>query len=210
MIKNLLFDLGGVIMNIRRQNCVEAFRRLGMANPDAYLGEYSQSGPFQCIEDGSCSISEFHDEIRRIVGNPGLTGEAIDEAFGKFLLGIPEARLDELVRLRATYRVYLLSNTNPVMWGREIKWAFEQQGHDVDWYFDGIVKSYEARCMKPDPRIFEFACARLGIQAGETLFLDDSQKNLDAAAALGFRTLLVKPGSEFYTLLGEYPGIHLI
>lgn len=209
MIKNLLFDLGGVIMNIRRENCADAFRELGMANPDDFLGEYAQAGAFAGIEDGSLTIPEFHDEIRRIIGRDDLTAEEIDRAFGKFLLGIPVHRLEELRELRKHYRIYLLSNTNPIMWRDGIADAFKAEGHEAAWYFDGIVKSYEARCMKPAAAIFRYTEDKLGIKPEETLFLDDSQKNLDAAAALGFHTLLVSPGQEFYTLLKECHEITL-
>ncbi|MCM1483763.1 MAG: HAD family phosphatase [Muribaculaceae bacterium] len=204
MIKNLLFDLGGVIMNIRRENCAEAFRQLGMADPDKFLGEYAQAGAFAGIENGSLSIEEFHDEIRRIIGRPDLTAGQIDTAFGKFLLGIPRHRLEELRELRKHYKVYMLSNTNPIMWRDGIAEAFRQEGHDVNYYFDGIVRSYEAHSMKPDEAIFRYTVDKLGITPEETLFIDDSQKNLDAAAALGFHTLLAAPGSEFYTLIKNY------
>lgn len=207
MIKNLLFDLGGVIMDIRRDNCIAAFRELGMAHPEEFLGEYVQSGPFEGIENGSVSAPEFRDEIRRAIGNPSLTDSQIDTAFQRFLIGIPRRRLEELRRLHGRYRLYVLSNTNPIMWNDKISSEFRQEGHDVDYYFDGIVRSYEARSMKPDPEIFRFAERTLGIRPDETLFLDDSQKNLDSAAALGFHTLLVPPGTEFYDLLKHYPGI---
>ena len=68
-------------------------------------------------------------------------------------------------------------------------------------YFDGIVTSFEARSIKPDAKIFHTVVEKLGLKPEETLFLDDSQKNLDAAAQLGFQTLLVTPGSEFFELL---------
>lgn len=207
MIKNLLFDLGGVIMDIRRENAVEALQQLGMADADSFLGEYSQQGPFEGLENGSLTIAGFHEAIRRIIGNPNLEGKKIDKAFGKFLLGIPMRRLGELEKLHEHYNIYMLSNTNPIMWADGIDKAFRQQGKDVDYYFDGIVRSYVAGVMKPAPGIFEYTITVLGIKPEETLFLDDSQRNLDAATAFGFHTLLVPPGSEFYELLRTYPHI---
>ncbi len=209
MIKNLLFDLGGVIMDIRRENCVRAFEALGMGDADGLLGEYSQAGVFAGIENGELTVDQFHDEIRRIIGRQELTDGEIDAAFQKFLIGIPAHRLEELDRLHRHFRIYMLSNTNPIMWAGEINRNFRQDGHDVDYYFDGIVRSYEAGAMKPDERIFREVIGRFGIDPAETLFLDDSQRNLDAAARLGFQTLLVSPGSEFYALLKEYPGLDI-
>lgn len=202
MIHNLLFDLGGVIMDIRRENCVKAFSRLGMADADTWLGEYRQSGPFADIEDGSATVEMFHDSIRDIIGSD-VSDESIDEAFGKFLIGIPRYRLEQLDALHHRFGIYMLSNTNPIMWHDGIAHNFAQEGHDVNYYFDGIVRSYEARAMKPDLKIFQEVIDRFGIRPEETLFLDDSQTNLDAAASMGFATLLVPPGKEFYPLIAE-------
>lgn len=208
MIKNLLFDLGGVIMNIRREDCVSAFKAIGMADADKYLGEYSQAGPFKGIEDGSYTIDRFHEEIRKLIPQE-VSDEAIDTAFGKFLTGIPVERLRELEKLHRRFGIYMLSNTNPIMWADGIDRNFRKDGHDVDYYFDGIVKGYEAGAMKPDPAIFRTVIERLGIKPDETVFFDDSEKNLEAAREFGFHSILVKPGDEFMQLLGSYPGVEL-
>lgn len=199
MIKNLLFDLGGVIMEIRRKNCVKAFEALGMAEADTLLGEYSQSGVFAGLEDGSLSVERFHDEIRRIIGR-SVSDDQIDTAFQRFLVGIPEHRLEALEELHKRFSLYLVSNTNPIMWNDEIRRNFCKQGKDAGYYFDGVVLSYETGAMKPDRRIFDCVVERFGIKPDETLFFDDSRSNLEAAAAMGFHTLLVSPGSEFMEL----------
>ena len=208
MIKNLMFDLGGVIMEIRRQNCVEAFKKLGMENPDDFLGEYRQSGPFADIESGAATPAQFRDEIRRLLP-PGVTDSQIDEAFGKFLVGIPIHRLEELEELKKHFSLYMLSNTNPIMWADGIARNFRQQGHNVNHYFKGIVRSYEAKVMKPDAKIFLEAEHRFGIKPSETIFLDDSKTNCAAAEALGFKTIHVAPGTEFMELLRNYPGLDI-
>ncbi len=202
MIKNLLFDLGGVIMEIRRENCVEAMKAIGMADADEYLGEYSQKGPFAKIEDGEWSEKQFHDGIREIIGSD-VSDDTIDRAFNAFLIGIPEQRLNELVELHKRFNIYMVSNTNPIMWRMKIADEFSKQGHDVNYYFDGVVRSYKAKCMKPDRKIFELVEQKFDIKPQETVFFDDSKRNLDAAAEMGFHTILVKPGDEFYSLLGK-------
>lgn len=200
MIKNLLFDLGGVIMDIRRLNCVKAFERIGMADADSFLGEYSQKGPFLKLEAGEITSSQFRDEVRKLIKGE-VTDEQIDSAFCDFLIGIPAQRLVALRELKKRYGIYMLSNTNPIMWNSRIAEEFRQEGYDVNHYFDGIVTSFEACSIKPDRKIFETVIAQCGIKPAETLFLDDSQKNLDAAAELGFHTVLVTPGSEFINLI---------
>lgn len=209
VIKNLLFDLGGVIMEIRRQNCIEAFHKLGMKNPEEFLGEYVQAGPFMGIENGSMTPDDFHNTLRPYL-RPGVTDAEIDEAFNKFLIGIPEYRLDELKKLKkAGFGIYMLSNTNPIMWHSKIAAEFRKQGLDgPESYFDGIVTSFRAKVMKPQKGIFDYAQEQLGIRPEETIFLDDSQANLDAASKLGYETLLVTPGAEFSALLAT-KGINI-
>ena len=200
MIKNLLFDLGGVIMDIRRLNCVASFERLGMKNADSFLGEYSQKGPFLQLEEGAISEEEFRTAVRALIDGE-VSDEQIDSAFCDFLVGIPKYRLEQLRQLKKSYNIYMLSNTNSIMWRSRIAEDFRQEGLEREDYFDGIVTSFEAQSIKPDAKIFHTVVEKLGINPDETLFLDDSQKNLDAAAQLGFHTLLVTPGSEFFELL---------
>lgn len=200
MIKNLLFDLGGVIMDIRRLNCVASFERLGMKDADSFLGEYSQKGPFLQLEEGAISEAEFRTAVRQFIDGE-VSDEQIDSAFCDFLVGIPKYRLEQLRELKKQYGIYMLSNTNSIMWHSRIAEDFRQEGLKREDYFDGIVTSFEARSIKPDAKIFHTVVEKLGIKPEETLFLDDSQKNLDAAAELGFQTLLVTPGSEFFELL---------
>lgn len=196
MIKNLLFDLGGVIMDIKRTDCVKAFENIGMDDADSFLGEYSQKGPFLKLEEGSITPEQFREEVRKLIPNK-VSDTEIDDAFCRFLIGIPLHRLAALRRLRNNYRIYMLSNTNPIMWNSRIAEEFRQEGYDVNHYFDGIVTSFEAKSMKPQKKIFETVINQCGILPEETLFFDDSRKNLDTAQELGFRTALIEPGTEF-------------
>lgn len=117
-IKNLLFDLGGVIMDIERERCVEALTALGMEGANEMLGLYVQSGPFLKLEEGEMSPHEFCDEVRRRIpgGGGDVTDEQVHEALNAFLIGIPAHRLVELRMLRNDFGIYLLSNTNPIMY----------------------------------------------------------------------------------------------
>lgn len=203
MIKNLLFDLGGVIIDIKRQNCVDAFEALGLENPDSYFGEYAQTGIFMQIEDGSIDTETFHRELARKLP-PHVSSAQIDAAFQQFIIGIPAHRLHALRKLKHDgYNIYLLSNTNPVMWNGIIESEFRKEGLDRQSYFDGMVTSFEARAAKPDPEIFRYTIEKLGINPAETLFFDDSQANVDAAIALGFNAVLVEPGTEFTQYIPE-------
>lgn len=204
-IRNLLFDLGGVVVDIRRRNCVDAFVRLGLPDAESYFGEYAQTGIFMALEDGSASTDEFHNVLRKAFPNPGVVSDnQIDEAFERFIVGIPEHRLRALEELRKRYGIYLLSNTNPVMWDGVLAREFAKRPPmRREDYFDGMVTSFEARSAKPDAGIFRYAISKLGIKPEETLFLDDSIANVEAARALGFQAVHVAPGTEFMDLLND-------
>lgn len=204
-IKNLLFDLGGVIMDIDKNNCVRAFRQLGLADAGTYFGDFKQTGPFALLESGAIDPAEFHRYMHEKISD--VTDAQIDEAFEAFLTGIPVRRLEHLRTLRRRYGVYMLSNTNPIMWNSFIAQQFRQEGFDRDHYFDGIVTSFEAKVMKPDAGIFEYARRKLGIDPAATMFLDDSESNCRAAADLGWQTAHVRPGTEFMDILDQ---LHLL
>lgn len=195
-IKNLLFDLGGVIIDLKLQNCIDYMTELGMVDADKMFDAYTQTGEFAQLEEGAISPDEFRDAMRKRFTRP-VTDEQIDEGICRFLLGLPVNRLKELRTLRKHYKTYLLSNTNPIMFEHKIREYFQQEGLEMEDYFDGIVVSYEAKASKPDPRIFAYTITHLGIKPEETLFFDDSQRNIDAARALGFNVHLVMPGTEF-------------
>lgn len=202
MIQNLLFDLGGVIMEIERQRCVNAYERLGFSDADSFLGEYAQQGAFADLESGSITPALFRDFIRNKIGNPVSDAE-IDNAFEQFLIGIPVHRLRALEKLHRNYGIYMLSNTNAIMWNGKIAAEFRKDGHHIDHYFDGIVTSFTAKCMKPSAEIFDYAAHNLGLDPTTTLFLDDSEANCQSARALGWNAQVVTPGTEFADILRQ-------
>ena len=199
-IKNLLFDQGGVIVDIRRDQCLDELKLLGMDHPEKLIGLYKQEGPFFALENGDITVEQFHDALRPLMPQ-GVTDEQMDYAFSSFIVGIPLHRLQALRELRKRYKTYILSNTNPIMFEGIIARNFAQEGLDVNAYFDGVTVSYKARSNKPDRQIFDYAIATMGINPEETLFFDDGQENLDAAAKLGFKTALVEPGCEFMDII---------
>ncbi len=196
-VKNLMFDLGGVIMDIKRANCIAALEALGLEKANEMLGEYVQSGAFGQMEEGRISADDFFDAMRAEIGKD-VSNEAIRDALNAFLLGIPVHRLRLLEELRKHYGVYLLSNTNPIMFDSKIADEFAKDGKKTEDYFDGMVKSYETGyTSKPDVKIYQYAIDKFGFKnPSETLFFDDSQINVEAARSAGFQAFLVKPGVD--------------
>lgn len=191
-------------MDLDRDRCVRAFERLGMKDADDFLGVYGQKGAFLALESGEIDADEFHAQVRPMIDRENVSDEEIDAAFNEFLIGIPVHRLESLRELRRDYKVYLLSNTNPIMVNGKIAEEFRKEGREMADYFDGIFTSYEAKCCKPGKAIFDYTEKVGGLNPSETLFFDDSQSNVDAARSYGFNSVLVRPGDEFTTLLEEF------
>lgn len=189
-IKNIIFDFGGVLIDLDRQACVNAFVELGMNNVNEYLADYKQGGIFSRLETGEISSGQFRDEIRKIIGKP-LNDKDIDNAWMKFVLDVPSEKLNLLLKLRKKYRLFMLSNTNAIHIDNIIGPAFEKNGHKFADYFEKAYYSHEIGYAKPDREIFDFMLRDAGIKASESLFLDDAEANVKTARELGFETYKV-------------------
>lgn len=189
--KNVIFDLGGVIIDIKREAAVKALDNLGIVEADRLLGEYEQKGIFLMLEEGRVSDSEMYDSLLALV-NPGTTCTDIKTAFEAFLIGIPVERLRKIEAIRAKgYRTYVLSNTNPIFYNDWIARAFRQDGKSINDYFDGIVVSFQELMCKPNPDIFRNLVNRYRLEPSETVFLDDSEANCSSASNLGIHTVCI-------------------
>lgn len=192
-IKNLIFDLGGVIIDLERRMAIDALDRLGLRDASALLGEYEQKGPFLLLEKGEISSSELYDILLPHC-KKGTTCNDIRDAFEEFLRDIPVERLQMLDKLREKgYKLYVLSNTNPIMYNHWIDNAFRNDGKSINDYFDGIVTSYQERMCKPDPDLFKKVTDRYRLKPEETLMLDDSEANVKAARSIGLQAKRIMP-----------------
>lgn len=194
-IKNIIFDLGGVVIDLDRNRAVARLQELGLADADDLLGLYRQDGIFLQLETGKISAADFFDHIQEKI--LGFTGKSvsctqIQKAFNAFLIDIPVERLQTIRRLRDKgYRTFVLSNTNPVMYDSWIKEKFRQEGLEIDDYFDGIVKSFSEGMCKPNVKIFEIPLHRYSLNAEETVMLDDSEENCEGARKAGMRAVKI-------------------
>lgn len=193
IVKNIIFDLGGVIINLERERAAEAMKELGIQEAENMLGDYAQKGIFFLLEEGQVSDAELYDSMLPLCA-PGTTCTDIMNAFEKFLLDLPMERLKTLDTLRAKgYRLFVLSNTNPIMFDNWIANAFKKDGKSMQDYFDGIVVSFQEQACKPNPKIFTNLLERYKLNPEETIFLDDSKANCDAAESLGIRAIQISP-----------------
>ena len=204
MVKNILFDMGGVIIPISHETAVSRFKELGVSDAEKRLDSYTQQGIFGALEEGKITDEDFRRELSLLVGRE-LTWEQCQYAWLGYMMEVPRRNLEILQRLREEgYRVILLSNTNPFI----IRWAtsseFDGQGHGIDHYLDAAYMSYRCGCMKPAEAFFRQVIETEQILPEETLFLDDGPRNIEAAKQLGIRTFLVENGADWTGNIREY------
>lgn len=196
-IKNVVFDLGGVLVDLDIEKCREAFRTLGMPQVAEIINPYHPAEMIGRLEVGAITFREACDEMRTLCARPDITDEQIAWAYGEFLLGVPVEKIRQIAALRrAGIRTYVLSNNNPSSM-RFIREMFEADGQTMDDYFDKMYLSYQMKILKPSPEIFRAMAADAGMEPSETLFIDDSKSNADAAHALGFAVYMPAPGEDF-------------
>lgn len=201
MIKNIVFDLGGVVIALSYEQAVRRFEEIGLRDARQHLDAFHQRGIFGQLEMGQIGKETFRQELSRLIGKE-VTAEACYYAWHGYVEAVPKRNLDMLLWLRQQgYHVCLLSNTNPYMmdWARSS--AFDGEGHPIDYYFDRLYLSYQLKVMKPSEEIFLKMLAGEQTHAEETLFIDDGRANVESAARLGMQTLYPQNNEDWTGML---------
>ena len=183
-IKNIVFDLGGVLVDLDFKNAINGLQQAGFANVKEQLQAFDQDGIFQKFELGEINADEFRTAIREN-STVTLTDEEVDTLWNSMLLEVPRKKLELILELRGKYMVYLLSNTNSIHWDYVCNNAFNYRGFRVNDYFEETFLSFEMHLAKPDKAIFEKVLHEANLLPEETLFIDDSEANCKAAEELG-------------------------
>ena len=186
--KNIIFDLGNVLVKLNPEGCIGAFKAIGM-------GELVDSNPqsegmklMSKLGVGMMTTEEFCEAARKLTGTD-VTNEDIIDAANKMLVEIPDYKKERLLQLKkAGYRLFLLSNTIDVHWGYCVEHLFPYQNHGVEDYFEHCFLSQRMHLAKPDARIYEEVIRQANINPDETLFIDDLKENCEAAEKLGIHT----------------------
>jgi putative hydrolase of the HAD superfamily len=192
-ICNIIFDLGGVILNIDYAKTTNAFIALGVENFEELYSQQHASSLFKQLECGKISTEEFMEEMKKY--SPGnLTPERITEAWDAMLINFPPERIELLKSLKSRYRTFLLSNTNAIhlkKFGQMYKDTMG--GGSLEDCFEKAYYSHLIGLRKPNKEAYEFVLNDQGLKPEETLFIDDTFPNIETAAALGIKTLYIKP-----------------
>ncbi len=199
-ITTLIFDFGGVLINLDLPKCIDNLRGTGFVNVDQFLSNFGQKDFFLKFENGQIDTPEFRNEIRKNTSDL-LSDEEIDTAWCSFLCDIPSEKISMLKELRKKYRLLLLSNTNPLHIEVSARIALEPYNTSLDELFDKCYLSYEMGLTKPSEDIFTALLNDANVTAQECLFLDDGLKNIETANSMGFATYLVDPSENLDFLL---------
>lgn len=197
VIKNIVFDLGGVIMTLDPAEALRRFKALGLSDAERYLDSYTQSGIFGHLEEGKITAEDFRSKLSSLTGHE-LTFDECKHAWLGYRKDVPQRNLDLLKELRAKdYRLILLSNTNPFMMDWALSSEFDGKGSSLNDYFDALYLSYRLGIMKPALDFFRQVLDNENILPEETLFVDDGPRNVEAAGKLGFMTMCPDNGSDW-------------
>lgn len=194
-IRNIIFDWGGVLLDLDVEGCLCAFEQAGATHIRPLLNGTNELGIFKDYECGKIDTPTFRQEICRLIGQ-SLPDAEIDRLWNSELLSIPQEKLELLWHLHSHYNLYLLSNTNELHWEHASPRVFQYQGKDTKECFKQIFLSFRMGVSKPDPAIFRTALQEAGLRPEETLFIDDSETNCRAAASIGIQVAHYIPGTD--------------
>jgi len=199
-IDTIIFDLGGVILNLDPQKTIEAFANITGLSAEQLL-EHSQEPVFKQYEKGEVSSDEFRNGLKEIF-HVNVKDSVLDNAWNAMLLDLPLDRLEMIGRLRPKLKTFVLSNTNEIHIA-----AFDEivtqatSGKIIQDYFDTVYYSHKVGMRKPSREIFEMVVNKNGLEKSNTLFIDDTLEHIETAKKIGLHTWHLTNQDELFTVL---------
>ncbi len=194
IIKNIIFDFGGVILDIEPQLTLNALQELGLKDLTRFASADFQKNVMDKFERGILCPETFRNKVREVM-DAKICNQDIDDAWNALLLDIPEKRIRTLEQVKQQYNIYLLSNSNEIhyeLYLRDLQLRFGYT--EFDALFHKAYFSFDLHLSKPNPDIFEFVMYQHKMKPEQTLFIDDSFEHIAAARSLGLKTYhLVHP-----------------
>ena len=195
-LKAIIFDLGGVILNIDYNKTLEAFCELGVVDFDEMYTQKSANPLFEKLEVGKVTNAQFFDEMRSAAGRH-LSDLQITKAWNAMLLDFRLDTLTFIENLRPRYKVFLLSNTNSIHLDAFYKTYANQIGtKPFEELFDGAYYSHQIGFRKPDSAAYQFVIEKNKLKSEECLFIDDSYQNIEGANLAGLNTIYLTPAMK--------------
>ena len=199
-IKNIIFDLGGVIMDIDVKHTLKAFSSLGIKNIEQYFGHGFAASFFSDHEAGRISDEDFLKEIKKLltdeVGGDGIaiSDEAVIDAWNALLLQFPPERISLLKEIRSRYRLFLFSNTNAIHYNKFREIYRNSFSGELEDLFEKAYFSHSLGHRKPDSGGFELIIRENDLDPKQTLFVDDAFINVEGALKTGLKGLYLPAG----------------
>lgn len=202
-IKNIIFDLGGVIINLDIPKTISEFNKLSNQPFESIYNQLQQTPVFDLFDKGQITEKDFFVELKKALRNE-VTDEELLFAWNAMLLDFPKHRLELLSKLKPNYRLFLLSNTNESHVLEFEKTLFASHGYqNLEPFFEKVYYSCRMNQRKPNADIFESVLNENNLIAEETLFIDDSPQHVEGALTLGIKAMLLEKNNEVEDLLKE-------
>jgi FMN phosphatase YigB (HAD superfamily) len=200
-IKNIIFDLGGVIINLDIPKTIAEFNKISQKPFESIYTQMQQTPLFDLFDKGQIPENDFFKTLRETL-NQEIPDEALVFAWNAMLLDFPLERLNLLTRLKSKYRLFLLSNTNETHINEFEKQLFATRGYrDLTSFFEKVYYSCRMNMRKPNTEIFEYVLAENNLIPAETLFIDDSVQHIEGALKTGIKAHYLAKGTEVEDLL---------
>ena len=203
-LKNLLFDLGDVIIPIDLTAPVRNFAMLANMPEADVQAIWKQHDIWNRYETGLVDDAAFREHVRQLMGNEKWADEVIDTAWNSVLLDLPVERVERVRELANSYRLFLLSNTSPIHIRQVNQLLVNLNQPTLEDIFERVFYSYDVRMTKPSAAIYEHVLTEAGLVAEETAFFDDNAANIQAAAGLGIQAVHVQPPKTILDYLKNY------
>ncbi len=195
-IEAIIFDLGGVILNIDYNLTSKAFVDAGVKNFDEMYSQAEADDLFRHLETGTISEDSFYKEFNKKAGLD-LSAIEIEKAWNSMLLTFRDESLEFLKKIQPKYKIFLLSNTNYIHL-KKLKGIYHNKPREFafEGYFNKAYYSCEMGLRKPNADIYDFVLQENNLDPAKTLFIDDSIQNIEAAKLSGLQTILLSSGKN--------------
>lgn len=210
--KNIIFDLGGVILDINMQKALDGFAALGLPQNELRFDVGETADLMHHYQLGHFTTDEFC-KLVAAKCNPGTTPEQVANAWNSICIGIPERKLNAIKALKQRAKVYLLSNTNDLHWQYCLDHWFNAGGNRCEDFFDKVFLSQDLHLEKPHAEIFEHVIKSIGAVRGtetsgvvttDTIFFDDNIDNVNAAKKCGIHAVQITPDFDWVEYFKEF------
>lgn len=201
-IKTIIFDLGGVIIDLDVERTINGFSSLSGFSPEKVKKLYATHPVFHDYEKGLVTDESFREEIRGLFQSKEVDDSHIDDAWNAMLLGIPKSKLELLEKLKERYQVMILSNTNNIHVQQMERNILPKVSDfsSLDHFVHKVYYSHILRMRKPDAEIYQYVLDDQGLRVEETIFLDDNADNVKGAEQVGLKVKYITDSNQIFDL----------